>query len=86
MLAHAVGQVQPAAGSPPAGASKRITTWDLRLKSPGFQHGVGLEFDDPRVTLSDNAFDLYANEPRVVRVTTPGQEPPTLLLRLPGQV
>ncbi|MBC7941317.1 MAG: glycoside hydrolase family 2 protein, partial [Chitinophagaceae bacterium] len=61
-------------------------TWDLRLSSPSFQHGVGLEFDDPRVSVSDNALDLFAGEPRVVRVTAPGSELPVLVLRLPGQV
>ena len=42
--------------------------WDLSLSSAHFEHGVSLEFEQAGVTLSDNAFDLFPGEARVVRV------------------
>jgi beta-mannosidase len=60
--------------------------WDVTLRSNSFQHGVGLEFASDAVTLSDNAFDLFPGQARIVRVTGPVGKQPRLCLRVAGQI
>ena len=48
--------------------SVSVELLDAQNKAPDFVHGLSLEFAIEAIRLSDNAFDLYPGERRVVRV------------------
>jgi len=48
--------------------SVSVELLDAQNKAPDFVHALSLEFAAEGIRLSDNAFDLYPGERRVVRV------------------